>query len=170
MGEARRIVVARTGEGIPTVAVDVDRTLIDDDENLIPGAKEALNYLRAQGWKVILWTSRADLDHVKELCKKYGLEYDHLNENPEADQREYTRKIRFNATVDDKAVPFNGEWPPVVSELDRRRDLWRLDGMTKATVNLMLSASRVFGIVDAARAWLIVSEIPTSTKKSVAVA
>lgn len=121
----------------PVIAVDLDRTLVDDDGNLIPGAKDALNYLRESGWKIIIWTARPDLDDVRETLKKHGLPYDHINENPDKDKTDPSRKIYFNVTVDDKAVAFDGDWKKSVAELDRRRALWQLQGETKAQVRLL---------------------------------
>jgi hypothetical protein len=153
MGEARGLVVISKGSDIPTVAVDVDLTLIDEKERLLPGAKSALTFLRETGWKIILWTCRTDLDHVKGLLTKQGVPFDHINANPEGDKGEFSRKILFHATVDDKAVPFDGDWTKAISDLEHRRTLWMLEGETKATVKIMVAdregkskALAVFGI------------------------
>lgn len=153
MGEARRPVVVLKEAESPTVAVDVDLTLIDEKENLLSGAKEGMNYLHSTGWKIILWTRRTDLDHVKELLTRYEIPFDHINENPEEDKAGFSRKIFFHATVDDKAVPFDGDWTKAISELDHRRAMWKLEGETKAQVKIMTSdregntkALAVFGL------------------------
>lgn len=153
MGEARGLVVISKEAEIPTVAVDVDLTIIDENEKLVPGAKSALIFLRETGWKIILWTCRTDLDHVKELLTKQGIPFDHINENPDGDRGEFSRKIFFHATVDDKAVPFEGDWTKAVSDLEHRRSLWMLEGETKAKVKIMVSdregkskALAVFGL------------------------
>lgn len=64
---------------------------------------------RASGDKVILWTCRCN-DRLKEavdFCKKYGLEFDAVNENL-ADLVNFwgndPRKISADVYIDDKAV------------------------------------------------------------------
>lgn len=139
MGEARGLVVIRKEADIPTVAVDVDLTLLDAQENILPGARAAMEYLRSTGWKIILWTCRTDLDHIKEVLTRGGVPFDHINENPDEDTGEFSRKIFFNATVDDKAISFDGNWAKAVAELDHRRSFWKLEGGTKATVKIMVA-------------------------------
>lgn len=128
MDEAGRSVVGRR----PTVAVDFDHTLAGDGDIPIPGAREAMIRLREAGWKVIVWTSRPDTDHVRGWMAKNGIPYDHINENPEVDEAVYTRKVSFDAVVDDKAVSFRGNWGDAVAELERRRMTWEAAGEIKA--------------------------------------
>ncbi len=122
---------------VPIVAVDFDLTLVNAEEKILPGAKDALTYLKKTGWKVIIWTTRDDLDHVKEILTGGGIPFDHINENPETDIGNPPRKVYFDATVDDKAVPFHGDWGAAVAELDRKRTSWRLAGETKDLVKIM---------------------------------
>lgn len=120
----------------PVVAVDFDRTIMDDEGRLISGAKESLAHLKSTGWKIIIWTGNPDLDRVKEFLQQNEIPYDHINENPDTDKKMPTRKVFFNATVDDKAVPFEGDWRRALTELEHRRDLWRLDGTTKSIIKI----------------------------------
>lgn len=95
------------------VAVDFDGTLC---ENAFPsiGAPKvevitAVQAYKCLGWKIILWTCR-NKEHLKkalEWCKKYGLEFDAVNENlPEVEEMfgGYTRKIFADVYIDDKNV------------------------------------------------------------------
>lgn len=123
----------------PVVAVDFDLTIQDREGNPLSGAKDTINHLKSTGWKVIIWTSNPDLDYVREFLKKHGIQYDHINENPDSDKGQHTRKIFFNATVDDRAVPFDGDWTRALVELEHRRDLWRLEGATKSVVKVMVA-------------------------------
>jgi hypothetical protein len=134
---------------VPIVAVDFDLTLVDDDEKVLPGARDALVYLKKTGWKVIIWTTRNDTDHVKAILTGGGVPFDHINENPETDIGNPPRKVYFDATVDDKAVPFQGDWGVVVAELDRKRASWRLAGETKNLVKIMAAGKDGERIVGA---------------------
>jgi hypothetical protein len=137
MDEARGTLVKEAAD--PVVAVDFDLTIQDREGNLIAGAKDTINHLKSTGWKIIIWTGNPDLDYVREFLKKHEIQYDHINENPDHDKGQHTRKIFFNATVDDRAVPFDGDWTRALVELEHRRDLWRLEGTTKCIVKVMVA-------------------------------
>jgi len=103
-------------------AIDFDDTLVsENDGKMIPGAREALTYLKKAGWRIVIWTHRSDLDKVEAALKKFKIPYDHINEDPEHDGPGASRKVYFNVTVDDKAIPFNGNWANVVNEMENRR-------------------------------------------------
>ena len=58
---------------VQTVYVDVDFTLIDKDNKLYLGVKEALNYMRnTLGYTMICW-SHGGGKHAKDVCKKHEL-------------------------------------------------------------------------------------------------
>lgn len=119
----------------PVLAVDLDETVIQSDtEELIPGARDALLALRKLGWKIIIWTARGDVDtHVPEILERHGIPYDAINANlPGIDDK--SRKIHFDAVVDNKNVDLNDGWESVVEELEHRREGWKDKGITKATV------------------------------------
>lgn len=118
MAKARREVV----KPALVAAIDFDDTIVSEgDGRIIPGAKEALTYLKGAGWRIIIWTHRSDLDKVEAALKKFKIPYDHINEDPEHDNPGASRKVYFNVTVDDKAIPFNGNWANVVNEMENRR-------------------------------------------------
>jgi hypothetical protein len=135
MAEARSFVVVQ--EEVPTVAVDFDLTLVDDEWNLLPGAREAMQYLKDSGWQVIVWTAQPDVDPVRAVLETNGVPFDSINENPRTDHVPYSRKIEFHATVDDKAIHFNGDWRGVLSELDKRRKDLQLTSNPNAQVRLL---------------------------------
>jgi len=119
----------------PILAVDMDETIImPDTEEIVPGAKEALLALRKLGWKIIIWTCRQKADKsVPPILSRYGIPYDAINENlPEADGD--SRKIIFDAVVDNKNVDLTKGWQHVVKELQLRRKGWQKRGLTKATI------------------------------------
>lgn len=122
-------------ERAPVLAVDLDETIIQSDtEELVPGARDALLALRKLGWKIIIWTARGDVDtHVPEILERHGIPYDAVNSNlPGVGDK--SRKIHFDAVVDNKNVDLNDGWEAAVEELEHRRKGWRDKGVTKASV------------------------------------
>lgn len=94
-------------------AVDFDGTLAETrfPEIIGPCKKTiaAVKLLKAQGHKIILWTSRvgADLENAVEWCKGQGLVFDSVNEPlPEQIARwgNDTRKIFADVYIDDRAI------------------------------------------------------------------
>lgn len=94
-------------------AVDFDGTLaITRFPEIIeakPKIVAAVKLLKAQGHKVILWTSRAgkDLEAAVEWCKAQGIVFDAINAPlPEqtAMRGNDTRKIYADFYIDDKAM------------------------------------------------------------------
>lgn len=124
MAEARGSVVV-AGVHVPTVAVDFDNTIADERDHVLPGAKDALLHLRKTGWRIIVWTARDAEGQVdaEKVLNANGIPFDYINENPPADELQKSRKVFFHATVDDKAIPFDGNWPAIIMELDRRRSV-----------------------------------------------
>ena len=94
-------------------AVDFDGTLAETNFPEIKGPRKktiaAVKLLKAQGHKIILWTSRigADLENAVEWCKEQGLVFGSVNEPlPEQIARwgNDTRKIFADAYIDDRAI------------------------------------------------------------------
>lgn len=100
------------------VAVDFDGTLVEDAfpeigrEN--PEMFELCKQLKEQGIRLILWTSRANdnemrnLDRAVEFCRSKGLEFDAVNENLKEVREMFggdTRKVYADLYIDDKAIP-----------------------------------------------------------------
>lgn len=94
-------------------AVDFDGTLAETRFPEIIGPRKktiaAVKLLKAQGHKIILWTSRVgeDLKNAVEWCKGQGIVFDSVNEPlPEQIARwgNDTRKIYADAYIDDRAI------------------------------------------------------------------
>lgn len=99
------------------VAVDFDGTLVQDNFPDIGEPFEemfnAMKYLRENGVKVALWTSRNFygrrdlLEEAVKFCSEQGLEFDAINENVQEVQEltgEDTRKIYADLYIDDKSI------------------------------------------------------------------
>ena len=55
------------------VFVDVDLTLVDQNQNLLPGAAEALRKLHAAGCHLFLWSS-VGADYAKATSRRFGFD------------------------------------------------------------------------------------------------
>lgn len=94
-------------------AVDFDGTLAETRFPEIIGPRKktiaAVKLLKAQGHKLILWTSRAgtNLENAVEWCREQGIVFDSVN-GPLPEQVERwgndTRKVYADAYIDDRAV------------------------------------------------------------------
>jgi hydroxymethylpyrimidine pyrophosphatase-like HAD family hydrolase len=94
------------------VAVDFDDTLAETNfpDIIRPNLDliEKLKKQRAQGTKIILWTSRDGYELVRAVhyCNKHGLNFDAVNENIQEVKDltgNDTRKVYANLYIDDKA-------------------------------------------------------------------
>ena len=99
------------------IAVDFDGTLNESAFPEIGEVKEihlevhdAIRKLKEEGNTMILWTCREDdpersyLTEAIEWCKKYGLEFDYVNENPASPFGDTKRKIYEDIYIDDKSI------------------------------------------------------------------
>lgn len=99
------------------IGVDFDGTLASDCFPYIDSAEPNIELIknlieeRNKGNKVILWTCRTDdcLIDAINFCKKYGLEFDAVNDNIQElkDVGLNPRKIYCNEYIDDKASYLN---------------------------------------------------------------
>ena len=96
-------------------AIDFDGTLCEDNfPNIgaeIPGRIKALQRLKKQGHKLILWTCRqndehgAHLDNAVKWCYERGIIFDAVNQNLPEVQEKWggdTRKVYCDYYIDDK--------------------------------------------------------------------
>lgn len=96
-------------------AIDFDGTLVEDKFPEIGAINTRLfntvRYLKANGVKIILWSSRNgdQLKKAVNFCKEHGLEFDAVNENLPEVVKYYgggdTRKVFADIYIDDKAIP-----------------------------------------------------------------
>lgn len=75
---------------------------------------EMLIERRAEGDKVILWTCREGhlLDDAVGYCRKYGLEFDAINDNIQENKNRWgnnTRKVFADFYIDDRNLLYDGK-------------------------------------------------------------
>jgi phosphoglycolate phosphatase-like HAD superfamily hydrolase len=54
------------------IFVDVDLTLVDANQKILPGAKEALNTLASKGCRLYLWSTNG-ADYARKIANLHGL-------------------------------------------------------------------------------------------------
>jgi len=97
------------------IAVDFDLTLsLGEYPNvgpLAPGAKDALEQMKADGHEVIIWTSRngVHVQSARKFLEDNGVPFDCINENLPRILEEYhgkdNRKVYADVYIDDKNIP-----------------------------------------------------------------
>ena len=98
-----------------TLCVDIDLTLCVSQGDYaeaepIEGAREALQALRKDGWKIVLFTAR-HFNHWQmtvDWLARFGFEYDQIAFG----------KPPARYYIDDRAIPFNGNWDAVKKHLE----------------------------------------------------
>lgn len=95
--------------------------------------------IKRRGDILILWTCRCDkdLDEAVQYCKKYGLEFDYINENTPDNVIKWgndSRKIFANEYIDDKA------WSPI-------RDKEHRQSVARAFIRGAASVTKVTKII-----------------------
>ena len=92
------------------VVLDWDNTLVDSEQEWLPGALDALRWLRREKHRVIIHSARANYDQgrfqIESKLAKHNLAFA-IKAKPDAD-----------IYVDDKAFRFD-RWPDVVKEVRR---------------------------------------------------
>ena len=101
------------------IAVDFDGTIAEhkfpDIGQPVPGAFEWMKRFKEAGAKLILWTMRSDgrtgtgkengtvLTDAVEFCRKRGIEFDGINENPSQKSWTCSPKAYAHVYIDDAA-------------------------------------------------------------------
>ncbi len=112
---------------IKRIAVDFDGTLVMQDSNgdFYPtiGAKEALDSLVAQGFHIIIHTCRTgiawregylseELELIKNTLDRFSIPFHEIFAGD---------KVIADTYIDDRSVPYRGDWEAVISEFNRLR-------------------------------------------------
>lgn len=97
-----------------TICIDFDGTIAEhqypDIGPSVPGAFQWMKEFQSAGAKLILWTMRSDsaksgptLTQAVEFCRKNGVEFYGVNENPTQSSWTDSRKVYAQLYVDDAA-------------------------------------------------------------------
>lgn len=101
-----------------TVCIDIDGTIsryiewVDSKTfgEVLPHCAETIHHLKADGWYVIIYTTRADKNEITKFLGKHNIPFDAINENPNQPANAIGGKPMADVYVDDRAIQFDGDW------------------------------------------------------------
>lgn len=107
------------------VCIDLDGTIAHYKEwqgeeffgDPVEGVQDALEQLRKDGWKIIIYTTRSNDALIKGYLSEHSIPFDYINYNPDQPQNAIGRKPYADAYVDDRGIQFNGNWLVTVNEV-----------------------------------------------------
>ena len=121
------------------LCIDFDHTLSkghqgDQMDGPFDGAIEALQKLKVEGYEIVIYSCRANSDHgrkqIEEWLKKYNCPYDEI----------FIGKPEAMAYVDDRAIPFKGNWAEVLKDIGASHDA-ELNKSTSVSIFLSIPSS-----------------------------
>ena len=98
------------------IGIDLDKTLATNSPypeyrllEPVKGAKEALEQLNADGWKIVIYTSRPWMEHeqIENWLDRYNIPY----------KRIVCGKLFVKWLVDDRAIQFKGDWKETLKDI-----------------------------------------------------
>ena len=104
------------------VAIDLDGCIVDysrgwKGENvfgaIIPGCREALKRMKAEGHKIIIHTCRSVTKELIQYLDDSEIPYDSINEDVLYTHPQNNRKVHADVYIDDRAINFNGNWEKI---------------------------------------------------------
>ncbi len=108
MDEQEKITLSIDIDGVvATIREDLDYALAEP----IPGAREALQQFKAEGYFLILHTARHinKLRATQDWLRRHEIPFDHL----------VMGKPTARYYIDDRALRFEGDWPAMVARVRR---------------------------------------------------
>lgn len=110
-----------------TIAIDFDGTIVDFKfpkiGDLKPWAKETVQVLREEGWRIIIWTCRGGIyeDDVKRFLLENSIPFDTINNHTEYDMSKYhlggVRKVYADIYIDDRNIFHIDDWSLIATKL-----------------------------------------------------
>lgn len=86
--------------------------------DILPGCKEAMLRLKAEGWVIIIYTTRSELDLIGKYLYDGGIIFDSINYNPEnAELGCNLGKPLADVYLDDRGVCFTGSWEKALADI-----------------------------------------------------
>ncbi len=114
---------AETVDQGKVVAVDLNGTLATGRGpdpsfwgNPTEGAVAAMQSLKDRGYLVCINSVVGDRDAIRGWLTEHGIPFDHVNESP-AQPDGSSDKLNAAAYLDDRAIPFRGDWKETMNDL-----------------------------------------------------
>lgn len=105
------------------IAIDFDGTIVQDAYpaigEIMPGAREAINQLKADGHYIIIWTCRTGhyAHQVFDWLYENDIMFDRINESCPQNLADHngidTRKVFAHVYIDDRALLSLPPWPEI---------------------------------------------------------
>jgi len=101
------------------IAVDLDGTILEYDEwrgpavfgEPLQGAKWALEKFKEMGAIIVVHTCRKMTDKVEQHLRTHKIPFDYINFSPRNKKSKMSEaKIGADIYIDDRGLPFRGEW------------------------------------------------------------
>lgn len=102
-----------------TICVDFDGVIADYTKGFqgrgvfgdpLPNTALILNKLRINGWKIIIFTTRSEVDELTKYLAKNQIPYDEINKNSDNPPGTNKGKPIAEVYLDDRALTFTGDW------------------------------------------------------------
>jgi len=110
---------------VNVIAVDFDGVIHEYErwkgdahfDDPIIGAKEHMEKLKDDGWHVIVYTCRSNVQNVKEFLEEHKIPYDAINENKFQPPDLNPNKMFADIYLDDRCVRFDGSWSTAYTKI-----------------------------------------------------
>lgn len=112
-----------------SVCIDIDGTIsryiewVDSKTfgEVLPHCAQTIHHLKADGWQVIIYTTRGDKKEIANFLEANNVPYDAINENPNQPENAKDGKPLADVYVDDRAIHFDGDWEGVYDKISNFR-------------------------------------------------
>lgn len=108
-----------------TICIDIDGTIshfiewVDSKTfgDVLPDCAQTIHHLKADGWHVIIYTTRADKAEITKFLNANNIPFDSINENPFQPDNAKGGKPFADVYLDDRAICFDGNWKAVYDKI-----------------------------------------------------
>lgn len=107
------------------ICIDLDGTILKYDGwinestfgEVLPNAIKVLTELKANGYIVIVYTTRSNKDLIAQYLNSKDVPYDYINENPNQPLNAIGGKPIADIYVDDRGLQFQGNWDETLTQI-----------------------------------------------------